>query len=108
MKLDLDIREKCSAPRFKSDTSFLELVMENVVGLDMVMVFIPCRLDCGQKPGHPNPEVLKTEALGTFWAIRICKQERTMVGQRGRKGMQDVRTELQVPFLIAEEAIKFA
>ena len=94
VELDFVVRENGPAPLAKTPTCSLELVKKHLIGLRVGGFLIPGILDDLLEVRHFSPEVFKTERFWPFWPLVASQQERAMVRERGRQGMEDVCAEI--------------
>jgi hypothetical protein len=57
------------------------------------------------EPGQPHPKVLKRQRTRSLGPAIIGKEERAMVRQRGREGMENMHVEAKIPLVIGVEGV---
>jgi hypothetical protein len=74
----------------------------------MTGVYTPSMVNHLRKSRDGDPKILKLE---TSWPPRpaiVGKEERAMVGEGGRKRVEDMEVEVKVPFRITKESVDLA
>jgi hypothetical protein len=83
-------------------------VKKSLTSFQVVDVLVPCIGNHIHESRHFDPYFFKPEGFWFLGATIACKENGTMIGQGGRKGVKDVVGEVDVPFFIAKESVKLA
>ena len=79
--MDFSLVEKAPTPFGEADCRLFELVEDDLIGIGMVIPFVPRHLDYLVEAGHGCPKVFKFKSSWPPRALVIGKQKRTMIGE---------------------------
>jgi hypothetical protein len=105
MNQNLCVREATPSPFGKHATGVPQFVEENMARFGVRGWLVPSVLHHFTESGQPHPKVLKLERTRPPGPTIIGKEERAMVRQRGREGMENVCVEAKVPLVVGVEGV---